>query len=73
MLKTNILQNLPNIYFNPGFSNDNVVHINKLFETIEGEMKGHLNKIQGLIKSEKNDAYLLKLTNDIKTVHCRRL
>jgi len=68
-LKTNIIANLPDIYFNSSFSNENVMHMNKLFEIIEGEMKGHLNKIQSLIKSEKNDAYVLKLSNDIKTVH----
>ena len=69
VLKTNILQNMPDIYFNAGFTEESAVHMNKLFDTIEGGMKGHLNKIQGLIKSEKNDAYLLKLSNDIKTVH----
>ncbi len=69
MLKTNITANLPNVYFNAGFSNENVEHMNKLFDTIEGGMKGHLNKIQGLIKSEKSDSFLLKLVNDIKTVH----
>jgi len=68
-LKTNMLQNLPNTFFNVSFSNDNVAHMNKLFDVIEGEMKGHLNKVQSLIKSEKNDAYVMKLSNDIKTVH----
>jgi len=68
-LKTSMLQNLPNTYFSVGFSNENVAHMNKLFDVIEGEMKGHLNKIQSLIKAEKNDAYVMKLSNDIKTVH----
>jgi len=69
MLKTNVSANLPNVYFNTAFSNENVEHMNKLFDTIEGGMKGHLNKIHGLIKNEKSDSYLLKLTDDIKKVH----